>query len=92
MKDVKDLSTEMPPLRGERNPTAAAIIGFCFGGIGLGIYFASFIDFIIPLLIIIGLFSVLQYYGWLGGALVAAVWGYFRAVNSNEKLAQTRRQ
>ncbi len=79
-------------LRGERNPTAAAIIGFCFGGIGLGIYFASLIDFIIPILITIGLYAVLSQFGVIGGALIAAVWGYFRAVSSNEKLAQTRRQ
>jgi hypothetical protein len=79
---------DMPALRGKRNPTTAAIIGLLFGGIGLGIYFASFIDFIIPLVITIGLYTVLSQIGFIGGAVIAAVWGYFRAVDSNKKLAQ----
>jgi hypothetical protein len=76
----------MPALRRKRNPTTAAIIGFCFGGIGLGIYFASFIDFLIPIVITIGMFAVLSQFGVIAGAIVAATWGYFRAVRSNEKL------
>lgn len=78
----------MPALRGKRNPQAAAIIGFFFGGIGLGIYFASFIDFIIPLMIVIGMSATLSQFGFIGGAIIAAAWGYFRAVSSNKNLAQ----
>ena len=92
MLNMKQIGDEMPPLRKERDPGTAAIIGFFFGGIGLGIYFGSFIDFIIPLLIAIGLWTTLSQVGLIGGVVIATAWGYFRAVSSNEKLAQTRRQ
>lgn len=91
MSPFTETSEQLPALKRKRNPTTAAIIGFCFGGIGLGIYFASFIDFIIPIMIAIGMLTVLSQVGWLGGAIVAALWGYFRAVSSNEKLDHTRR-
>jgi hypothetical protein len=38
----------MQPLRKEHKPANAAIIGFLFGGIGLGLYFKSVTDFLIP--------------------------------------------
>lgn len=92
MSIITNTSKSMPPLKKERNPGTAATIGFFFGGIGLGIYFASFIDFIIPIMIALGMYAVLSQFGLIAGAIVAAMWGYFRAVSSNEKLAQTRRQ
>jgi hypothetical protein len=31
----------LPPLKKQKNPTAACVIGFLTGGIGLGLYFWS---------------------------------------------------
>ena len=83
----------LPPLKKEKNPGLASVLGFFFGGIGLGLYFLSFIDFLIPIGITILatiLLSVvnteLGFIGVLGGAIVASLWGYFRVLNSNERL------
>jgi hypothetical protein len=79
------------PLKRHKNPQLAAVIGFVLGGIGLGIYFMSFVDFLIPVGIAIAAtvtFSALNtgLIGLLAGAIIAALWGYFRAINSNERL------
>ncbi len=86
------LFEHMPPLNGAKNPQLAAVLGFFFGGIGLGIYFMSFVDFLIPILISILLFAVLQglasmdtTIAWLVGAIIAGLWGFFRVVNSNNR-------
>jgi hypothetical protein len=87
---VKGLA-KLPVLEKDRRPNVAAAIGFFFGGIGLGIYFRSFIDFVLPIAISIllvvaskqlgaGLASV----GWIGGAIIASLYGYYRAQYSNE--------
>lgn len=74
----------MPPPRRKRSPAAAAIVGFLFGGIGLGLYFRSVLDFIIPVLcalasMALGAAAVSGRLGYLAGALIAARWGYYRA-------------
>jgi hypothetical protein len=57
-----------------------------FGGIGLGLYFVSIVDFVIPIgLAIVGT-VILGPIGYLGGAIVAGLWGFFRATDSNERL------
>jgi hypothetical protein len=38
----------LPPLRGPKDPGVASVVGFLTGGIGLGIYFRSFIDVLVP--------------------------------------------
>ncbi|HWX96078.1 MAG TPA: hypothetical protein VNZ01_04425, partial [Solirubrobacteraceae bacterium] len=45
---VKGLG-RLPALRTERRPNVAAFIGFFFGGLGLGLYFRSFVDFLLPI-------------------------------------------
>ncbi len=85
----------LPPLRKERNPVKAAIIGFLFGGIGLGLYFKSMIDFLIPVGFAIATTAVAAMSagptpgtaGFLGGCMIAARWGYYRARQSNARLA-----
>jgi hypothetical protein len=85
----------LPPLKDEKSPGLASALGFVFGGIGLGLYFLSFVDFLIPIgivilaTIVLGAVSAdLGILGLIGGAIVAALWGYFRAINSNERLAR----
>jgi hypothetical protein len=85
---------ELPALRSRKSPEKAALIGFLLGGIGLGVYFLSFIDFIFPVAIVMALvlgFNTFAAFGWLGGAVLASVYGYVRARSSNDKLEEVRR-
>lgn len=86
----------LPPTHKERNPVTAAIIGFLFGGIGLGLYFKSVIDFLIPVgfavatAVVAAAASAPSGAGFLGGCMIAARWGYYRARQSNARLATRR--
>jgi hypothetical protein len=91
---AKSLFGRMAPLSQARNPQAAALLGFLFGGIGLGVYFRSFVDFLVPILITVLVFmfvpAVLQLDEWtamLLGSIISALWGYFRALDSNARQA-----
>jgi hypothetical protein len=82
---------KLPALGKDRSPNVAAAIGFCFGGLGLGLYFRSFIDFVLPVAITIGLVvmtgalgAAAASLGWLAGAITASLYGYYRAQQSNE--------
>lgn len=57
----------------------AAILGLLLGGIGLGIYFRSWKDFIIPIVVSIVLVYLFAAGGLMLSALFAAVWGFWRA-------------
>jgi TM2 domain-containing membrane protein YozV len=83
---INDFLNNLPPLKQRKNSSLAAVIGFFFGGLGLGIYFMCAVDFLIPLFIVIMLSIVIPGIGFLGGAVIAGLWGYFRAENSNGKL------
>jgi hypothetical protein len=84
---------QLPPINRRRNPQIAALIGFLLGGIGLAIYFRSFVDFIVPVAMVVLLvafsagFSEL---GWFGGAILAGGYGYLRASRSNSSLESGR--
>jgi hypothetical protein len=84
----------LPPPRKQRSPAAAAIVGFLFGGIGLGLYFRSVVDFVIPVLfslasvavsLAVGDATISGKPGFLVGALIAARWGYCRAHHKNAR-------
>jgi hypothetical protein len=89
---LQDLFDNLPPLNEKKNPQIAATIGFFFGAIGLGIYFLSFIDFILSFAIWLALyflmFSVIDDLFSLAfiAGIVLAIYGYFRAERSNYQL------
>jgi hypothetical protein len=86
----------LPPMREKINPVTAGIIGFLFGGIGLGLYFKSIIDFFIPVgfavatTIIAVAVSAPSSTGYLSGCIIAARWGYYRARQSNARVTARR--
>ena len=86
-----DFLNRLPTLHKEKSPNWACIIGFLTGGLGLAIYFWSAIDAMITivLFVVITTFfgAVTAGMGTLAGAIVAAIYGYFRALNSNERLS-----
>ncbi len=83
-----------PPLR-RTNPQLAAAVGFFFGGIGLAIYFRSFVDFVAPIaiaivasLVVVKLVGAGVELGWLAGAIIASIYGLSRSQDSNRRLEQ----
>lgn len=80
---------KLPPLDDEKNPLIAAFCGFWLGGVGLGLYFRSWTDFIFPFVIAFvlliggiptgGILLLLTPFCW-------AIYGYRRATASNAKL------
>ena len=86
MSIVTEIFEKLPTLKARKSPNLSAVLGLLFGGIGLGIYFRSFIDFLLPIVISIIFVAVFTDVGLVGGALFAAVYGYFRALISNEKI------
>jgi hypothetical protein len=77
----------LPVLKDNKDPGKAAVIGFVTGGIGLCIYFRSFIDALVPvvyLAVVIG-FEQVDAFGPLLGAIVSGVYGYARVQNSNAR-------
>jgi TM2 domain-containing membrane protein YozV len=86
MNLVNEFLSNLSPLKKRKSSGVASILGFLFGGIGLGIYLQSPVDFLIPIFITLVLGVVLPGIGFLVGAVVSGLWGYFRVENSNGKL------
>jgi hypothetical protein len=83
----------LPALRRRKNPLLALVIGFVAGGIGLGVYFRSVVDAVIP----IALSVAVAFYsaqaldlGWMLGPGIAATYGYARVQDSNARIADVR--
>jgi hypothetical protein len=87
---------KLDPFPNRKSPQLAGFLGFVLGGLALGLYFLSFIDFLIPIGITIAVAVIAQKFGgltelgWLAGAIIAALWGYFRALNSNQRRSGER--
>jgi hypothetical protein len=80
---------KLPAFRDKKSPLAAAVIGFCFGFIGIGFYFRSWRDFLVCLIIFIPL--AITGVGAPVGWCLAGLYGFLRAYTSNEKLGKLRR-
>jgi hypothetical protein len=88
-KLVEFVAKNMPPLKRERNPMAAAVLGFLFGGIGLAIYLRSWVDAGLAVASIIALdLAVSMGLGIevLAVLLALGQYGYVRAEASNRLL------
>lgn len=62
-----------------KNPFIGAILGFLFGPIGIGIYFNSWKDFFLCLVVLIILAIILVGFGAIPGWLFSAFYGFYRA-------------
>lgn len=82
----------VPPVTRKTNPNLAAFIGLIFGGIGLGVYFLSVVDFIVPVAIAVVLGVTIGDIGFWGGVIIASFYGFLRSLESNERLASDRNQ
>jgi hypothetical protein len=76
----------MPSLKTRKSPVLAFIIGCCFGCIGTGLYFRTFLDFFVPFVVFIVLSIAGVGIGGVPGWLFAGAWGLFRALDANRRL------
>jgi hypothetical protein len=99
LEAIARIMDPLPPLRERKRPGLALILGFLFSGIGLWAYFRfrSLVDLIVPTAIWaigIGLDNALpSVFGdtlFWGGAVIGGLWGFLRAINSNERLSRQR--
>jgi len=79
---IKHLFGDLPPLVEKKNPLIAGILGFCFGGIGLGLYFQSWKDFFYPVIAFVLLSIVIPGLGTILAVIFTGIWGVVRAANS----------
>jgi hypothetical protein len=93
MTMVFTLMDKLSPLGSRKNSGVAAFLGFVLGGVGLGIYLRSFVDFLFPIGLAIaasvfwsGLASLDPGTAVLAGSIMASLYGYFRVENSNQRL------
>jgi hypothetical protein len=83
---IENLMGKLPPPARQRNENIACLIGFLFGAIGLAIYLRTVVDFIFPLGIAIAVLAVYPSPPTIfAGAIVVALYGYFRVKTANEQ-------
>lgn len=95
MADVSlltSLLSKLPVLRKNKNASVAAILGFLFGGVGLGLYCWSLLDFAICVLVAIIAGALLHTGGVLVGAAFAGIYGALRVLDSNKRRDEAERQ
>ena len=86
MESLAKFMDALPVLHAKKNPSLACVLGLVLGGIGLGIYLRSVVDFVIPIGLAILATVLLGNVGFWGGVVIAGLWGFFRTVNSNERI------
>lgn len=90
--DVEKMMMRLPPVRG-KSAAVACLVGFMFGGIGLAVYFRNVVDVFFPIAVAIAASLVIGLdVGWLAGALVSALYGYFRVQLSEQQVNQLGRR
>ena len=85
------LIDNMPPLKTKKDPKLAAIAGFALGGLGLGLYFGTLADFLVPVFIWIVMMIVALPTGetlLITAPIFCAIFGWKRAKSSNARLSQ----
>jgi hypothetical protein len=83
------VAEKLEPLKAKKDPIVAAIAGFALGGVGLGIYCGSLVDFFVPWLMVLILMVLGIPFGELPvffAPFFWAVWAYRRVKASNAKL------
>ena len=92
LEQIARVMNPLPPVQSRKNLWLALVLGFFFSGVGLGIYFRSWVDFIVPTAIWLVLIVTPGDAGFWIGAVIGGLWGLLRAVNSNERLGARRAQ
>jgi hypothetical protein len=75
-----------------KSPLIAAILGFAFNGIGLGIYFRSWVDLLVPVGISFAITILSGGFLMVLTPFVCAFYGYIRATGFNANLTQPQKK
>jgi hypothetical protein len=86
LEQIARVMNPLPSLTARKNSWLAQVLGFLLSGVALGIYFRSWIDLIVPTVIWLVLIVTPGDAGFWIGAVIGGLWGFLRAVNSNERL------
>ena len=86
LEQITQKIAPLPPLRTKKSPSLAFVLGFLFSGVGLGIYFRSRVDLIVPSIVWIISIATLEGQGLLVGAVIGGLWGLLRTVSSNKRM------
>lgn len=86
MFSMLNIFNYLPVLKSHKNPLTACIYSTFLGSVGLGIYLKSFEDFFIGTLIILAFAFFTVGLGLVPGCILTGIYGYFRVVNSNNRL------
>jgi hypothetical protein len=90
-KHTKEMLEKMEPLKQRKNPVIAFILGFLLGGIGVGLYLESWVDFFVCVGIFVLFFAILlptvigEAFLVPAAALFCGCYGAWRAASSNAK-------
>lgn len=76
-KTMKGLKEDLPDVT-HKNTLLAGFLGFLFGGIGLGLYFQSWRDFLFPILLFVFLSLIFPVIGTGVAILITSGWGIIR--------------
>ena len=89
VKNALALADQMEALKCRKNPVFAGVAGFALGSIGLGLFFQSWIDFVVSSLIALAILILSIPFGGVPALFIPlflAAYGYRRARASNAKL------
>jgi hypothetical protein len=93
MQATGRMLAQMQPLKTKKSPITAAICGLAFGAIGLGLYFGSIAECVIPAVIwVLAIFLAPASGGTLliAAPFFCALYGYVRVTASNQKLEEAQ--
>ncbi len=89
VRSAYGVADRLEPLKTKKDPVVAAIAGFVLGGIGLGLYLRSWVDFLLPSGMLIAIMVLGIPFGELPTLFIPffwAIYGYRRVKASKAKL------
>jgi hypothetical protein len=89
IRNAYAIADQMEPLKKKKDPAVAAVLGFAFGGVGLGLYLESWMDFLLPwgiLMVIVILGIPFGEAPVIFAPVFWAIYAYRRVKASNAKL------
>jgi hypothetical protein len=88
-RDALGVAEKLEPLKSKKDPVIAAIAGFAGGGVGLGLYLQSWVDFFVPFIMMLVVWIIAIPTGEILSFFIPVFWavyGFKRAKASNAKL------
>ena len=94
-RDALGVAEKLEPLKSKKDPVIAAIAGFAGGGVLLGLYLQSWVDFFVPFIMMLVVWIIAIPTGEILSFFIPVFWavyGFRRAKSSNAKLEQLQNE